>query len=248
VNEAVTAVALVTGGAGGIGRETVRRLAEDGFEVVSLDLHHETPGERHASTVTYDVDVTNSTAVQACVDDVIRRFGRIDALVNNAALLECFAVHDTPEDVWDRVLAVNLKGAFLAARACLPHLCNRPHGAGIVNVSSVHALASVPRTAAYAASKGALLSLTRQMAVDYADAGVRVNAVVVGSVDTPMSARHGAEIARDGVTISPPAGRLGRMAAPAEIAAAISFLLSPSASFMSGSSVVVDGGLVSRLM
>lgn len=240
-------IALVTGGAGGIGREVVRALRRDGFQVVSIDVSH--AGNPTGATATFDVDVTDTDAVQGCVGAVVERFGRIDALVNNAGLLECYAVHDTSDAVWNRVLAVNLTGPFLMSRACLPHLRNRPDGpTSIVNVSSVHALASVPRTAAYAASKSALLALTRQMAVEYADDGLRVNAVVVGSVETTMSARHGESIARDQVVLVPPPGLIGRMAKPSEIASAISYLLSPAASFMTGASMTVDGGLLSRLM
>lgn len=240
-------VAVVTGGAGGIGRAAIEALSRDGYRTVSVDLTH--PASPVVATAAFDVDVTDADAVERCVQQVAERFGSVHALINNAGLLECFAVHDTPEAVWNRVLAVNLTGPFLMSRACLPYLRNNPDGpTAIVNVSSVHALASVPRTAAYAASKGALLALTRQMAVEYADDGVRVNAVVVGSVDTDMSARHGAAIARAGLMLDLPSGRLGRMAEPAEIASAISYLTSPDASFMTGASMVVDGGLLSRLM
>lgn len=240
-------VAVVTGGAGGIGRAVIKALSGDGYRTVSVDLTH--PASPVPAAAAFDVDVTDADAVERCVQEVGERFGGVHALVNNAGLLECFAVHDTPEAVWNRVLAVNLTGPFLMSRACLPYLRNNPDGpTAIVNVSSVHALASVPRTAAYAASKGALLALTRQMAVDYADDGVRVNAVVAGSVDTDMSARHGAAIARAGLMLAVPSGRLGRMAAPGEIASAISYLTSPAASFMTGASMVVDGGLLSRLM
>jgi len=247
VNDIPARVAVVTGGAGGIGRAALRSLHADGFQVVSVDLAHDDLPDGAAAM--FDTDIADADAVQRCIDDVVSRFGRIDALVNNAGMLECYAVHDTPESVWNRMLAINLTGPFLMSRACLPQLRSRPDGpTGIVNVASVHAVASVPRTAAYAASKGALLALTRQMAVDYADDGVRVNAVVVGSVDTSMSTRHGEAIARDHVIITPPPGALGRMADPTEIASTISFLLSPAASFMTGASLVVDGGLLSRLM
>jgi NAD(P)-dependent dehydrogenase (short-subunit alcohol dehydrogenase family) len=112
----------------------------------------------------------------------------------------------------------------------------------------VHAFASVPRAAAYAASKGAVLSLTRQMALDYYDAGIRVNALVVGSVDTEMSAQHGAEMARDGVVVAASPGAIGRTAQPAEVARVIAFLCTDQASFMTGAPVIVDGGMLARLM
>jgi NAD(P)-dependent dehydrogenase (short-subunit alcohol dehydrogenase family) len=139
------------------------------------------------------------------------------------------------------------RGTFLLAMWCLPHLRAVP-GSSIVNLASVHAEATVPRLAAYAASKGAVLSLTQQMALDYADDGVRVNAIVVGSVNTQMSAAHGAAMAAEGVTVAGGSGAIGRTAEPREIAEVVSFLLSPAASFVTGSAVRADGGLLSRLM
>jgi NAD(P)-dependent dehydrogenase (short-subunit alcohol dehydrogenase family) len=116
-----------------------------------------------------------------------------------------------------------------------------------VNISSVHAIATVPRLAAYAASKGAVLALSRQMALDYADDGIRVNAVVVGGVDTQMSAEHGVAMARDGITVAPGTGAIGRTAQPAEVARAVAFLASPESSFLTGAPLIADGGMLARL-
>ncbi len=239
------AVAIVTGGAGGIGAATVTLLAERGYSVASLDLV-DYP-DAHPGVLSIRVDLTDEAAVNDAVHAVVARFGGVDALITSAAVLECYAVDDTPLDVWERVFAVNVRGTFLAAKACIGHL-KRSDRAAIVALSSVHAIASIPRTAAYAATKGAVIALAGQMAVEYADAGIRVNSVVVGSVDTAMSARHGDAIDRDGLTVAAPAGRLGRMAQPREIAEAIAFLVSPEAGFVTGSAVQVDGGLLNRLM
>lgn len=117
-----------------------------------------------------------------------------------------------------------------------------------MNISSVHAYATVPRLAAYAASKGAVVSLSRQMALDYADDGIRVNAVIVGSVETEMGEQHGAAMARDGVVVAASTGAVGRTAQPVELARAVLFLASPDASFVTGAPIIVDGGLLARLM
>jgi NAD(P)-dependent dehydrogenase (short-subunit alcohol dehydrogenase family) len=238
-------VAIVTGGAGGIGSATATLLAGTGWRVASFDLTEHPgggPGVR-----SYRVDLTDETAVESAVAAVAGDFGRIDALIACAAQLDCFAVHDTPLAAWERLFAVNVTGTFLAARACIAHLRRSPQ-ASIVLLSSVHAFASIPRTAAYAATKGAVLSLARQMAVEYADDGIRVNALVPGSVDTAMSAKHGAAIVRDGLSVIAPSGQLGRTAQPEELAATIAFLVSPQASFITGAAIQADGGLLNRLM
>lgn len=235
-------VAIVTGASAGIGAAVVTTLTERGYRVAGFDVRPPTG----AAADHHHVDVSDAAQVRDAVKSVASGWGRLDLVVNNAGILDVHSVEDTPEDVWDRVMAVNVKSIYLMSQAAMPAL--RDSSGVIVNVSSVHAVASVPRAAAYAASKGAVLSLSRQMALDCADDGVRVTAVVVGSVNTAMSADHGARMARDGVVTSPPPGRIGRSAEPVEIARVIAFLASPDGSFVVGSPVVVDGGLLSRLM
>jgi NAD(P)-dependent dehydrogenase (short-subunit alcohol dehydrogenase family) len=238
--------AIVTGAARGIGAATATALDAAGFRVATFDVLPASVADSD-DRMHLVVDVSDAGEVSASVEAVVRRFGRLDVLVNNAGILDVHAVHDTPEDLWDRVLAVNVKSVFLMSRAAVPHL-HAAGGGSIVNVSSVHAFASVPRAAAYAASKGAVVSLTRQMALDYYDTGIRVNALVVGSVDTEMSAHHGAGMARDGVVVTASPGAIGRTAQPEEVARVIAFLCSDQASFMTGAPVIVDGGMLARLM
>jgi NAD(P)-dependent dehydrogenase (short-subunit alcohol dehydrogenase family) len=248
VPELTRQAAIVTGGARGIGAAVVDALAGMGMAVASFDI--ENPGAPRPAAADdrayLTVDVSSADQTQAAVSAVAERFGRIDVLVNNAGILDCHAVHDTPEDTWDRVMAVNVKSVFLMSRAVIPHL-KAAGGGAIVNISSVHAVATVPRLAAYAASKGAVLSLSRQMALDYADDGIRVNAVIVGGVDTQMSAEHGAAMTRDGVTVAPGAGAIGRSGHPSEVAGAVAFLASPQSSFLTGSPLIADGGMLARL-
>jgi NAD(P)-dependent dehydrogenase (short-subunit alcohol dehydrogenase family) len=244
-------VAIVTGGGRGIGAAVADELAADGMRVASLDRRLPQGAAASAAgdgvRLFLEADVASAAAVNKAVGEVADRWGRVDVLVNNAGILECYAVDDTPEESWDRVMAVNVKSVFLMSRAVIPHM-RAAGGGSIVNISSVHAIATVPRLAAYAASKGAVLSLSRQMALDYADDGIRVNAVIVGGADTQMSADHGAAMARDGVVVASSNGAIGRTADPAEVAGVVAFLASPRSSFITGAPVIADAGMLARLM
>jgi NAD(P)-dependent dehydrogenase (short-subunit alcohol dehydrogenase family) len=238
-------VVVVSGAAGGIGEATVADLVAAGWLVVGLVRR---PPASPIEGVDYrECDVAVSASVQAAFADVLHRYGRIDGLVTTAAILQTGPLHLVEDELWDEVMNVNAGGVFRCCRAVLPAMIARG-GGSIVNLSSVHAVATVPGTAAYAASKGAIVSLSRQIAVEYADSGIRANSLVIGSVDTKMSDEHGRAIQRDSVSVTPPSGALGRMARPAEIAGVIRFLLTADASFVTGAAVTVDGGLSSRLM
>jgi NAD(P)-dependent dehydrogenase (short-subunit alcohol dehydrogenase family) len=239
-------VAIVTGGTRGIGAAIASVFQDAGMSVAVFDVHPPA-GRASGRQAHLTVDVSVAEEVEAAVRAVVAQFGRLDVVVNNAGILDCHAVDDTPEDVWDRVMAVNVKSVFLVSRAAIPHL-RAAGGGSIVNISSVHAYATVPRLAAYAASKGAVVSLSRQMALDYADDGIRVNVVIVGSVDTEMAEQHGAAMASDGVIVAASTGAVGRTAQPAELARAVLFLASPDASFVTGAPIIVDGGMLARLM
>ena len=256
-------VAVVTGGSTGMGRAVVERLARGGASV--LFCSNDAPGVETArremaevgpGTVVGQVgDVARAADMEALMRVAADRFGGIDMLANCAGIQRYGTAEDTPEETWDEVLAVNLKGCYLASRYAIPELRKRGGGA-IVHVSSVQGLACQTNVAAYAASKGGLNALTRSMALDFAPDRIRVNAVCPGSVDTPML-RASAELFRGEKSVdqvvrewgtSHPLGQgYGRVCSAAEVAEVIVFLLSERASFVSGAEIRVDGGLLAGL-
>lgn len=248
-------VVLVTGASTGIGRSVALLAVEAGARVVLADVNagegERTSGDaaaRGAETLFVPCDVSDPRQVDDLMDRTVRHFGRLDVLVNNAGIAgEAAPAHELAVEDWDRVLAVNLRGPFLCARAALPHLLAGGGGV-IVNVASTYGLIGAPLAAAYCASKGGVVNLTRQLAVDYGGRGVRVNAVCPGYVDTDMGGRRAGLPAAEGEAAlarrEANAARqpLGRQAHADEIARAVLFLASDDSSFMTGSIVTVDGG------
>ncbi len=233
-------VAVVTGAASGIGAATAERLARDGAAVVLADIaaKGEQVSRRIAEAGGRAVFVRADAADEqdwARVVAAAHAFGPVNVLVSNAYASEIAAAHETSLASWDRQLAVSLTGAFLGFRAVLPDL--REHGGSAVLVSSVHARFGMPGHPAYAAAKGALVSLCGQLAVEYAPS-IRVNVVLPGPIMTSAWDRIGEADRRLSVAATP-AGRFGT---PEEVAAAIAFLAGPQAAFITGTSLVVDGG------
>jgi NAD(P)-dependent dehydrogenase (short-subunit alcohol dehydrogenase family) len=232
-------VAVVTGGASGIGRSTATRLTADGCRVAVVDLGD---AQESDAELTLRTDVTDPDDVEAAIKEIVAVFGRIDVLVNNAGITgsaEATRCHETPVDEWDRVHAVNVRGPFLCTRAVLPTMLRQGSG-HIITVASVAGVVAFPGRCAYTTSKGAAVQFTKSLAVDYASAGIRANAVCPGFVETPMTQwRLDQPELRAQVEAKIP---IGRVAQPDDIADAIAMLASDRLAYMTGHSLVVDGG------
>jgi NAD(P)-dependent dehydrogenase (short-subunit alcohol dehydrogenase family) len=250
-------VALVTGGGSGIGAETARTVARLGAAVTVADVN-----EASAEDVAQDIlsdggtaqavtcDVRRATDAENAVAATAKAFGGVDFLVNNAGIVRYGTVVDASEDDWDAVVDTNLKGPYLMAKFAIPEMRKR-HGGAIVNTASVQAFASQELVAAYSASKGGIVAMTKTMALDHAADGIRVNAVAPGSVETGM-ARYAADLfhPEDPDTAMQSWGKLHPLqylAQPSEIADVIVFLISDRARYVTGTTCIVDGGLLAKL-
>jgi NAD(P)-dependent dehydrogenase (short-subunit alcohol dehydrogenase family) len=236
--------ALITGAARGIGLATARRFLAEGWRVALLDIDGEAVRAstkalgREEDTLAIEADVAEPDAVAAAVGAVAQRFGRLDALVNNAGIAVFKPILETSLEDWQRVLAVNLTGPFLLAKAAAP-LMAEGGGGSIVNITSISGVRASTLRTAYGTSKAGLAHLTKQMAVELASRGIRVNAVAPGPVDTAMAkAVHSPAIRADYHDAIP----LYRYGLEEEIAAAIHFLCSDQASYVTGQVLAVDGG------
>ncbi|HLI75238.1 MAG TPA: SDR family oxidoreductase [Acidimicrobiales bacterium] len=240
--------AIVTGAGSGIGRATAIRLAGEGAAVACLDVvpdNLEATVEAlttlGAKAIAYGCDVTDEADVNRTVEDVASVMGRPGVLCNVAGIGTFAHTTDMPLSLWNRILAVNLTGPFLVAKAVLPHML-QPGGGSIVNVASNAGLMGAAYSAAYCASKGGLVLLTRAMAVEYEGRGVRVNAVAPGGVDTPLVAKFELPEGADPKHLYRIMSRMG-FSTPEQIAAAIAFLASDESGYTTGAVLSVDGGI-----
>ena len=237
-------VAIISGGARGMGAEEARMFAREGAKVVIGDML-ETEGmavvaeigEAGGEALFVRLDVTDESSWQSAVEAAVERFGKVDILVNNAAILRTQGLLETTEEIWDEVMDVNSKGTFLGVKSVIPEM-RKAGGGSIINISSGAGITGSQRNSAYHASKGAVRIFTKSAAIQYAAENIRVNSVHPGPVDTDMLAfSHSVEGGRRPEDV--PLGRYGR---PEEIAYGVLYLASDESSFVTGSEVVIDGG------
>lgn len=243
--------ALITGGTSGIGAATAELFVQHGARVAIVGRDHQR-GQALQRSLNVDFvacDVTQAVAVSAMVQQVVQRLGSIDVLFNNAGIINFGSVVDAEIDEWDALMATNVRGVFLVSRAVLPHMIAARRGS-IVNMGSNLGLVGTRGAAAYAASKGAIVQLTRAMALDHAGDGIRVNCVCPGTIETPLVARQRLgrteEQERQAVERIKQRFPLGRIGEPREVASVVAFLASDLASFVTGAMYSIDGGYTAQ--
>ncbi len=232
-------VCVVTGGGSGIGRAACERFAAEGGKVCVVDLN-EAHGNETVQAITQaggesifaKTNVADSPEVQAAIKVILEKWGKVDVVVNDAAMMTFSPLVDTPEEDWERVMGVNLRSVFLFCKYAVPHM---PEGGAIVNISSVHAHETTKNVVPYATSKGGMEAFTRGFSEELADRKIRINCIAPGAVNTPMlwnnpNVKSGAEKVE------------GAIGEPDDIAAAILFLAADEARFITGTTLVVDGG------
>jgi len=243
-------VAIVTGGASGIGRATALLFAKEGAAVAIVDLN-EADGkavvqkiiDNGGNAIFVRADVSKGKDCQLAVRQTVEKFGKLDILFNNAGIIRRATVVETSEKEWDKVMAINVKSVFLLSKYAIPVMAKKGGGV-IVNTASGWGLAGGRKAAAYCASKGAVVLLTKAMALDHAAQNIRVNCICPGDTDTPMLRNEARQLGKlENQFLSESAQRpLGRIGKPEEIAQAALFLASDASSFITGTALIVDGG------
>ena len=244
-------VCIVTGAGSGIGRATAIRFAEEGARVTCVDVAPEGVGETArsigADAVAVVADVSDAKLVEAYTDATVERWGGLDVVFNNAGVNLPGIFHEASDEVVDRTLNVNVKGPIYGCRYAIPHMLRRGAGS-LINTTSVNGLVAEPFLAIYATSKGAIVMLSKGIALDYAKQGIRCNAIAPGWVDTPINYAHAemlgglAEVYATIDSFQP----IGRPGEPREIANVALFLASDESSFVTGTVIVADGGMTAK--
>jgi NAD(P)-dependent dehydrogenase (short-subunit alcohol dehydrogenase family) len=243
-------VAVITGAGSGIGRAMALLFAREGARILAADLNGGA-AEETAAIVTgaggtchpFAVDASQPEQVRAMIEQALATYGRVDILCNNAGIGSTTDVVDCEPDEWDRVMTVNVKSVYLGCKFAIPHMLEQGSGV-IINTASVAGMVGIVKRASYCASKGAVIALTRQVAVEYVTRGIRVNCLCPGTVDSPWVERllqqaDDRVAARQALEARQPMGRLGT---PEEVAAAALYLASDDAAFITGTGLVIDGG------
>ncbi|MFC3767540.1 SDR family NAD(P)-dependent oxidoreductase [Paenibacillus sp. GCM10012303] len=246
-------VCLITGAGSGIGQSTALLFAAEGAAVVVNDLDADKGaetvrriGEAGGTAVFLQADVTNPEEVRLMAERALERFGRIDVLFNNAGISGVGRLHEIEPDVWDRIMSINIKGVYLPSKYIIPHMMERKRGA-IINMSSCVAEIGLARRASYAATKGAVLALTKSMQVDYAPFGIRVNALLPGTIFTPFVEqylRKSYDDPEEAIASIKKRQLSEELGLPEDVAKAALFLASDESSFVMGAPLYVDGGAV----
>ncbi len=243
-------VAVITGAGSGIGQAMALQFAREGARILAADINgdaaQQTVGmvtDAGGTCQSYPVDVTQPEQVRAMIDQALATYGQLDILCNNAGIGSTTDVVDCEPEDWDRVMTVNVKSVFLGCKYAVPRMVQQQRGV-IINTASVAGMVGIVKRAAYCASKGAVIALTRQVAVEYVKQGIRVNCLCPGTVDSPWVERLLAQAddrvaARQALEARQPMGRLGT---PEEVAAAALYLASDDAAFITGTGLVLDGG------
>ncbi|TMD64922.1 MAG: glucose 1-dehydrogenase [Chloroflexi bacterium] len=251
-------IALVTGAGSGIGREIALLYAQQGAQVTVADIQEDAAAavvaeisERNGLARSRSLNVADEGQVRVAMQEMVEQYGRLDILVNNAGVSHVGNVLETSAEDWDRVMAVNARGVFLCSKYAVAQMLQQnPPGGILVNIASVAGMIAVDRRFPYGASKGAVISMTRSIAIDFASQGIRANAICPGTVHTPFvegflerNFAENKDEARQQLHARQPVGRMGR---PEEIAAAALYLASDEATFITGSTLVIDGGWTAR--
>jgi 2-keto-3-deoxy-L-fuconate dehydrogenase len=247
-------VAVITGAGSGIGRAMALLFAQEGARILAADINGSAAEETAAAVQAaggtaqaFTVNVVEPDEVRAMIEAAVAAYGRVDILCNNAGIGSTTDVVEAEPEEWDRVMAVNVKSVFLGCKYVIPHMLEQGSGV-IVNTASVAGMVGLVKRASYSASKGAVIALTRQVAIEYVEQGIRVNCLCPGTVDSPWVGRLLGQAddpgaARAALVARQPMGRLGT---PEEIAAAALYLASDDAAFITGTGLVIDGGLTAR--
>ena len=243
-------IAIITGGGSGFGEVTARLFASEGAAVMLADINGpaaaavaESINDSGGRAIWAKTDVSSSSSVEAMVQATLSNFERVDILFNNAGIEGFGSVIETDEATWDRMFTVHVRGAYLCSKYALPPMIDGGRGGVVINVSSVAGLVGLQHMSAYSAAKGAIISLTRAMAADFAQHGIRVNCVAPGTTMTPLGKRLIENDTPEKLAQRLSRYPLGRFGQPEEIARAVLFLASDDSSYATGTCLVIDGGL-----